>query len=184
MDAALIAFLACIATSTGGRAAQTLAALMQAHGRSPALLVTAIASSLAATAVMALLGAELASHVIGQPRGWIVAGALLLAAVELAIPVRPVRLQEPSLSLGAAALVLFARQLPDAPRLCVFAAAAALANPLPSLAGGGLASVAAIVPAWVWLEKFLRRQKLFYFIRMALAAILLGTALLIASIAP
>lgn len=180
MDAALIAFLACIATSTGGRGAQTLAALMQAHGRSPALLVTAIASGLSATAVMALLGAELASHVIGQPRGWIVAGALGLAAVELVVPVRQVRLQEPTLSLGAAALVLFTRQLLDAPRWCVFAAAAALADPLPSLAGGGLASVAAIVLARLWLENFLRRQKLFYLIRMVLAAILLGAALLIA----
>lgn len=184
MDAALIAFLACIATSTGGRAAQTLAALMQAHGRAPALLVTAITSGLAATAVMALLGAELASHVTGQPRGWIVAGALLLATMELAVPVAQIRMQEPTRSLGAAALVLFARQLPDAPRLCVFAAAAALANPMPALAGGGLASVAAIVLAWLWLEKFSQRQKLFYFIRMVLAAILLGAALLIASIAP
>lgn len=184
MDAALIAFLACIATSTGGRAVQTLGALAQALGRSPALLVTAIASGLAATAVMALLGAELSGTVIGQPRGWIIAGALLLAAVELAVPVRLVRLKEPTQSLGAAALVLFARQLADAPRWCVFAVAAALADPLPALAGGGLASTAMAALAWRWPGKFSPGRKLLYFMRMMLGATLLVAALLIASIAP
>lgn len=181
MDAALIAFVACLLTSFGGRAHLTISMLAGSLGRSPGLLIVSVATALLTTSIAAALGAAISAQFIGEARQWIVVGALMLAAIELALPVSEPKLREPTRSLGAIGLVLFARQLIDAPRLCVFASAAALASMDHAQHGGGVAATLSAAFAWTFSDRvFGIRTR--YAARIALAATLLLTTLFIGSI--
>lgn len=181
MDAALIAFAACLLTSFGGRAHLTIAMLAASLGRSGGLLFVAMATALLATVTMALAGASLSAQFAGEPRKWIIFGAVLLAAIELAIPVNQPAAKEPTRSFGAIGLALLAKQIADAPRLCVFASAAALARPDPAIAGGGLAALLATLAAWIFADLSVG-MKTRYFVRAGFAAILGMIGIFIGSI--
>ena len=73
-----------------------------------ALLSAALLTAALSAAAMALAGTWLASQFIGYARLWLVCGGLVIAALELAWPVRLPELKEPTRSLGAIALVLAA----------------------------------------------------------------------------
>ena len=106
-----------------------------------------------------------------------VAIALLLAAGECAWPNRERAPREPTRSLGAMAIVLFARQLTDASRFLVAAFAVVFATwPLAAL-GGAIGGGAAVVLAWTLggqLESRLPLRGL----RIALAVVLFVLAML------
>lgn len=137
MDAALIALAACLLTSFGGRAHLTISMLSGSLGRSPGLLVVSAATALLATLIAAALGAAVSGQFVGEARQMIVVGALLLAAIELAVSVTLAHPREPTRSLGAIGLVLFARQLIDAPRLCIFCICCGIGQYGPRSAGRG-----------------------------------------------
>ncbi|MDX1703518.1 MAG: hypothetical protein R3235_04440 [Altererythrobacter ishigakiensis] len=181
MDAALIALAACLLTSFGGRAHLTISMLSGSLGRSPGLLVVSAATALLATLIAAALGAAVSGQFVGEARQMIVVGALLLAAIELAVPVTLAHPREPTRSLGAIALVLFARQLIDAPRLCIFASAAALANMDHAVLGGGIGAVLAATMVWIFSGREFDAKTL-YSARITLAVILLLAGLFIGSI--
>lgn len=181
MDAALIALAACLLTSFGGRAQMTISLLAGSLGRSPGLLVVSVATTLLATLIAAALGAVISGQFVGEARQSIVVVALLLAAIELAVPVTLTYPREPTRSLGAIALVLLARQLIDAPRACVFASAAALASMDHAQIGGGIGAMLAATLAWIFSDRAIG-AKTRYVARLILAATLLLTALFIASI--
>lgn len=181
MDAALIAFALCTLTAFGSRAHLLIAELGETLGRAIGLLAIAAFMALLTTAIMAILGAMLAEPLVGEERQWLIVCTLLLAALELALPVKTPRLVEPTRSLGAIALVLFARQIVDAPRLCAFASAAALADPDHALAGGGLAALLSTALAWFSCNRDFP-QTTRNVVRRVLAAILMALGLFIGSI--
>ena len=108
--------------------------------------------------------------------------ALFLAAVELAWPVRAKAMREPTRSLGAALLVLLARQLTDAPRLLVFAIAAYSAAPWWTGIGGFLGSAGTSAMA-LFARELLGRDSTRRIIRRLLAACALIVAVFVASAA-
>ncbi|MBO6609018.1 hypothetical protein [Altererythrobacter sp.] len=178
MDAALIALAACLLTSFGGRAHLTISMLSGSLGRSPGLLVVSAATALLATLIAAALGAAVSGQFVGEARQMIVDGALLLAAIELAVLVNLAHPREPTRSLGAIGLVLFARQLIDAPRLCILASAAALANMDHAALGGGIGAVVAATMVWIFSGREFDAKTL-YSARITLAVILLLAGLFI-----
>lgn len=181
MDAALIAFALCSLTAFGSRVHLLIAELGGTLGRTIGLLAIATLMALLTTSIMAVLGAMLAEPLVEGQRQWLIVGALLLAAFELALPVKTPRLVQPTRSLGAIGLVLFARQIVDAPRLCTFASAAALADPDHALAGGGLAALLSTALAWFFcICDF--PQKTRNVVRRVLAATLIALGLFIGSI--
>lgn len=182
MDLAVITMLASLTAAFGGRAQQTVAHLSAALGRAPGLLVVAVATSALTAAVMAFAGAWLSSQFVGLPRAAIVIAALALAAIELARPVRLAAPKEPTRSLGAIALALLWQQLFDAPRLLVFAAAAALANATPALWGGAIGASIGVTLGWA-ASPALQQKLPIRFLRLALSACTIVAAISIALIA-
>jgi hypothetical protein len=179
MDQALIIMLASFAATFGGPAQATVATLQIALGRSLGLLLVACAASVLASLAMAYLGAAFSSQLIGGQRGLIVCGALVLGAMELAWPRRVAAPKEPTRSLGAIALVLFVRQIFDAPRWIAFAGGAALASGAPAAWGGAIGAGAAMLFAWLLPRQF-ERHRLLRAVRLATALIAAFAAVLVA----
>lgn len=149
---ALIVPLAAFAATCGGRTQVTLAQLARALGGGGPVLLAALGTSALTSLAMALAGAWLGSLAGGEARAALAGAGLTLAAIELAWPLRPVMLREPTRSLGAIALVLAARQALDAARWIAFASAAALADPAAPALGaavgsGGALALASLAPA-------------------------------------
>ncbi|RGP42207.1 hypothetical protein BPTFM16_02519 [Altererythrobacter insulae] len=177
----MIAFALCTLTAFGGRAQLLIAELGRTLGRKIGLLAIAALTALLTTAMMAILGAMFAEPLVGSQRQLLIVGAFLLAALELALPVKSPRLVEPTRSLGAIALVLFARQIVDAPRLCALASAAALADPDHALVGGGLAALFFSALAWFFCHREFP-QTTRNVVRWGLSATLIALGLFIGSI--
>jgi putative Ca2+/H+ antiporter (TMEM165/GDT1 family) len=148
MDSFLLALLLVFALALGGRDQWLVALWADALGRSGALLAIAIASACAAAGVMAWVGAEFAAMLPRRAAQMLVAFALALAAAELALPVRVKAPREPTRSLGAIGIVLFARQVGDGARFVVFALAAGATMSITAALGGALAGAAAVTLGW------------------------------------
>lgn len=153
MDLALIVMLASFAAALGGPAQLTIARLGAGLGRNGGLLLAGLATAALTAIAMAGAGAWLANQASADSRLLLVCGALLLAAIELAWPVRIVAPKEPTRSLGAITLVLLGRQLFDAPRWIAFAGGAAIAvgAPAGTPAAGGAAIGAGLAMLLGWL---------------------------------
>ena len=117
MTPLLFAMVASLLAATGARDQLLVARLAAALGRGNGLLVVALASSAMTATIAAWAGAMLARTMSESAATMFVAIALLLAAGECAWPNRERAPREPTRSLGAMAIVLFARQLTDASRL-------------------------------------------------------------------
>ncbi len=178
MDSFLLALLLVFALALGGRDQLMVGTWADSLGRSKPLLLIAMASAALAAGVMAWVGAEFAALLPRRASQMLVAFALGLAAIELALPVRLNAPREPTRSLGAILLVLFARQLGDAARFTVFALAAWSAVPLTAGLGGALAGTAAVMLGWVIGADGLARFPL-RAVRIGLAGVLLIAALFI-----
>lgn len=119
----LMAIAAGFVAANGGRAQWLVARLSQDLGASRGLLSGALATSSITMGVAAWLGAMAGAN-LGEAALQAFAAACLLGATgELLWPVREPRASEPTRSLGAISLVLMTRQVFDAPRLIVLAAA-------------------------------------------------------------
>lgn len=173
MTSLLFAMVASFVAAFGARDQLLVARLAGVLGSANGLLVVALASSALTASIAAWFGSVLASTMSASAATMFVAIALLLAAFECAWPNRDRVPREPTRSLGAAFIVLFARQLTDASRFLVVAFAVIFASwPLAALGGaiGGGAAVAIGWSAGAALEKSIPLRRL----RIGLAVILFG----------
>ncbi|MDJ0643170.1 MAG: TMEM165/GDT1 family protein [Erythrobacter sp.] len=178
MDAFLFTLLLVVAVSLGGRDQLIVARLSEALQQSwPLLAVGAVVSSVSA-GLMALAGATLADILPPRAADMLVAFALAIAAFELFWPVRLKAMEEPTRSLGAAGIVLLARQVGDAARFVIFAFAAEATYPLVTVIGGAIGGFAALSIGWTMGAR-LERQIPLRPIRLAIGACLIIAALVI-----
>ncbi|MEW4449054.1 hypothetical protein [Qipengyuania sp. JC766] len=148
MSGFLFAFVAVFVTSFGGRDQLLVAELTGRLGSTIGLAVTACLTVILATVAMTLAGDTVASLLPVSARSMLVAIALIFVAIELFWPMKPLALAEPTRSLAAIGIVLFARQIGDAARFCVFALAAAYAGNWAVGAGGVMGGVTVMILAW------------------------------------
>lgn len=149
MTAFLFALLATIAAGFGARDQFLVAVLRDRLGQSGGLLLVALASAVGTAAIAAWFGTLIGKTMSSDAETMFVAIALFVAAVECALPVRRIAPNEPTRSLGAIAIVLFARQLTDAARFLVLAVAAAYAAPEMAALGGALGGMAIVAMGWI-----------------------------------
>ncbi len=97
---------------------------------------------------MAWIGVEFAALLPRPAAQMLVAFALMLAAAELAWPVRAEAPREPTRSLGALGLVLLARQIGDGARFAVFALAVWTTSPVTAALGGAMGGAGAVLIGW------------------------------------
>ncbi|MEP5938093.1 MAG: hypothetical protein ABJ239_07195 [Erythrobacter sp.] len=184
MEIFAFTLIAVMLTSLVGKDARVVADLSAKLGAGPGLYSVSALSAIATAGAMAWLGAEFSSWLIGAARGYLIAGALLAAAAMLLTPVELTLPREPTRSHGAIGLVLLARQIIDAPRLLIFAAAAAKAEALAPFLAGGLGSI--IILLWAVAAArplgstrrmvFLRRSMALCLGALAIAAIMIAHA--------
>ena len=160
MTAFLFAMVAAFAAGFGARDQQLVAALRDRLGPSGGLLLVAIVCALVAAGAAAWFGALIGTTMSRDASTMFVAIALLVAAVECAWPRRKADPQEPTRSLGAIGIVLFARQLTDAGRFLVLAVAAAYAAPAMAALGGAIGGAASVALGWSLGEKGLGKLPL------------------------
>ncbi|QUL37864.1 hypothetical protein [Erythrobacter sp. JK5] len=149
MDTFMFTLLLVFAVSLGARDQLIVARLSGALERPWPLLAVGGACSLASAAAMAWAGAAMAALLPARAADMLVAFALAIAAFELGWAVRLKRIDEPTRSLGAIGIVLFARQLGDAARFVIFALAAEATYPVTAALGGALGGFAAIALGWM-----------------------------------
>ena len=142
------------------------------------LLIAGFVTAKATAAIAALLGAWAASFLIGQSRAWLVAAALIVAAVMMVRGPRTKPLAEPTRSLGAMGLVLFAKQAADPARWVIFASAAALGKAQHAMLGGGFGVAFVLILCW-WLNERVTAYAHHSIVRNAIGALFVLTALLI-----
>ncbi len=153
MTGLLFALLATLLVGVGARDQVLVAQLAERQGARPGLLLVAIASGMAAAGLAAWGGAQVAGLMVGNARLFLVALALGLAGLEL-IVLRPrVAPAEPTHSLGAFGIVIFAMQLTDAARFLVFALAALTRAPLTTGLGGAVGAALVVGAGWMLLGR-------------------------------
>jgi hypothetical protein len=142
-------FLAVLFAGIGARDQAAVAALTRRQGARPGVLLVGIAVCFG-TAAFAGWAAQAFSPLLSpNARLFFAALALLLAGGE-SLLLSPGRgPQEPTLSLGALAIVLVAHQATDAARFLIFAIAVAANAPVLAAIGGAAASVAMLSAGWL-----------------------------------
>ncbi len=178
MTSLLFALVASFLAATGARDQLIVAQIRARLGPSPGLLAVALASATGTAFIAAWVGGRLGRTMSADATTMFVAVALLLGAVECAWPNRLRPPEEPTRSLGAIAIVLFARQLTDASRFLVAAFAAGFASPTLAGLGGAIGGGAALAIGWAAGESLERGLPL-RGLRMALAGVLFVLALLV-----
>lgn len=173
MAAFLLALVAVLAVSLGGRDQLLVARLAERLGKGGGLLAVGFLASTITALLMAAAGLAMALLLPGAAADMLVAIALLFAAVELAWQRGTKLPEEPTRSLFATFVVLLARQLGDAARFCVFAFAAGGSAWLAGIGGalGGTAALALGIALAGELAGWPLRL-----IRLVLAGVLLITA--------
>jgi hypothetical protein len=149
MTGLLFALLATLLVGVGARDQVLVAQLAQRQGGRPSLLLVAIASGMLAAGLAAWGGAQVAGLMVGNARLFLVALALGLAGLELIIFRPRAAPAEPTHSLGAFAIVIFAMQLTDAARFVVFALAALTRAPLTTGLGGAVGAALVVGAGWL-----------------------------------
>jgi putative Ca2+/H+ antiporter (TMEM165/GDT1 family) len=178
MSSLLFAFVGSFLVSFGARDQLLVARLRTALGPSTSLLAVAILSSTATAFIAAWIGGQLSQIMSASAATMFVAFALLAAAFELAWPNRVAKQEEPTSSLGAIFIVLFARQISDASRFVILALAVALASPALAGLGGAIAGSATVAIGWALSEELERKVPLRP-IRVSLALALATVAVII-----
>ena len=173
MTGFLLAFLGVILAGIGARDQATVVGLVERQGSRPALLLVGIATSVITAAVMAWAAIAVSPMLTAKARLFFAAMAVGLAGLESLVLSPGRKPQEPTASLGAAAIVLLAAQLTDAARFLVLGIAVALAAPWPAGIGGAAGGAAVLAAAWLAPEHFTHAR-----LRKARRTIGLGLALL------
>ncbi|WP_171033090.1 TMEM165/GDT1 family protein [Qipengyuania marisflavi] len=179
MTALLFAMVGSFLVAAGARDQKMVAYLRAALGASPALLGVGIVSAVLTAAIAAYAGAYLSATMSEDAATMFIAIALLLAAAELAWPDKSKPPAEPTRSLGAIFIVLFARQLTDGSRFLIAAFSAVLASPVLAGIGGALGGAAAVAVGWAMGSELearlpLRAMRLGFAALLLLPAIYLG----------
>ena len=173
-----LALVAVMLAGFGARDQLILASISQAQPNRPALLITGALTATAATAL--IVWASQAMGELRQPdaRTWLGTFALVIAGIELLAARRARKMEQPTPSLGALALVLLARQVLDAARLLVFALCVSTGAPVAVALGGVSASLVLLWFAWAHPQVPLDPRVFVY--RKVAGALLLGAALVFA----
>lgn len=158
MSGFFFTFLAVILAGLGARDQATVAELTQMQGKRPGVLAVAVAVSVVTAVVAAWVGSALVPLLAGKARATLAVLALGLAGAESLLLRAGRKPEEPTLSLGALAIVLLAHQLADSARLLVFAVAVASAAPLPAGIGGAVGGTVVVAAAWAWPEHLTARR--------------------------
>jgi hypothetical protein len=167
--------LAVLLAGMAARDQLAVAGLTLRQGARPGVLATGIVISIATGAAAAWAGSLAAPLLPSNARLFLAALALGFAGGESLLFSPGRNPEEPTLSLGALALVLIARQLTDAARFLVFAIAVATNAPIPAGLGGMIGGVALLTAAWLapeWVTLPLLRR-----LRRMVGAVLLLVAL-------
>lgn len=148
MPALFLALLTCALATASGRPAVLTARLAARLGGGAALLAAGWVTAAAASALAAWAAAWVGPSMAPAVKTMFVAIALFACAVELLLVRPPSTVAEPTRSLGAISMVLFAGQLTDAARFLVLALALATAAPVSAALGGAIGSGGALTAAW------------------------------------
>jgi Ca2+/H+ antiporter, TMEM165/GDT1 family len=160
MAGLLFALIATLLAGIGARDQVLVAQLSQRQGARPGLLLVAIGSGCVAATLAAWGGAQVADLLGSNARRFLVAA-------------------EPTHSLGAFAIVIFAAQLSDAARFLIFALTALTSAPWPTALGGAVG--AAVVVATGWANPGMAHESWLAPARRGLGIVLLLIALGIAT---
>ncbi|MEP3421528.1 MAG: hypothetical protein ABJN35_07335 [Erythrobacter sp.] len=179
MDSFLFCLILTTAIAIGGREQLIIAQFSEQLERSTPLIFTGAVCAVAAAAVMAFAGANMAAILPQRAADMLVAFALAIAAFELFWPVKVKPMKEPTRSYIAIGVVLLARQIGDAPRFVIFAFAAEATYPTTAMIGGAIGGVAAVALGWTLglsqMRKFpLRAYRATLGVCLFLAALLIG----------
>ena len=161
----------------GARDQATVAGLIRRQGARPGVLLVALACAVLA-AVAAGWAASLLLSTLPPPARAIFAGlALALAGGELLLFVPKRSPREPTNSLGALSLVLFAQELTDAARFLIFGLGVGLAAPYAAATGGALGGMVLAGLAWGAPQVFEWRG--LNWVRRAVSVLLLFAAIVL-----
>lgn len=148
MSAAFFAMLASLLAGIGARDQAVVSAMSAKQPGRVSLVWLAVLCSCASASVAGGAAAMILPQLVPDARTMLAAIALGLAGLESLIT-RPARRPvEPTRSLGAFTIVVFAQQLTDSARFLVFAIAVAFAAPVAAAAGGAAGGVIVVVMAW------------------------------------
>lgn len=156
MSGFLFAFVAALIAGFGARDQVMIAHLSARLGPRASLLLVAWAGAASASALAAWGAAALAGQVPDAARLLLAAIALAAAGVEALVLRPPAPPAEPTRSLAAIAIVVFAFQLTDSVRFLAFAVALATAAPVAAGAGTAAASIVALGAAGLAGSELLR----------------------------
>ena len=148
MPALFLALLTSALALVGAKPAALTARLSRELGSGAGLFAVCWATAIATSALAGWAGASMAPLMAPAAKAMLVAAALALAALELLLTRSRAAPAEPTRSLGAMALVLFAGQITDAARFFVLALAVATGAPMLAAVGGALGSGAVLTAAW------------------------------------
>ncbi|MEJ5978513.1 hypothetical protein WG901_17815 [Novosphingobium sp. PS1R-30] len=177
MSGLYFAFLCVLVAGLGARDQTTVAALSARQGSRPGVLLTGILVSLATAAFAAWAAYFTIPLLVPKARLVMAAIALALAAGESLWPFATRRMEEPTASLGALAIVLLAHQLTDAARFLIFAIAVTFAAPVSAGIGGAAGAAVMLAAGWLLPETFADRRV--RTARRAMGAVLLLAALVV-----
>ncbi len=152
MSAFFLTFLATALAIVCGRESIRVARLAAARAGSLALVPAILAAGFAQAAIAASLAGELGKLLTPETRPLIVAIALAVAGAEVLVLRAAPRPREPTFSIGATVLVLFAELVTGAAGLLVLALGVATAVPVLAGAGGALGAMAALGAAMLARE--------------------------------
>ena len=144
MSGFFYAFLAVLLAGIGARDQLLMGHLSAGAANRYRLLVVGIMVGVVTSALAGWAAHELAPELTRQTRLLMAGLALLVAGLESLLMPRPKAPKEPTLSLGAAAVVFFAHQITDAARLVIFALAVSIGSKW-AVAGGLLGGTFALL---------------------------------------
>ena len=152
MTGLLLALIATLIVGLGARDQVLTAQFANRRGGGTMVLPVAIVSGAAGAVLAAWAGAQIAGLMTGNARLFLVGLALGLAGLEMLVFKPRVAPAEPTRSLGAFAIVIFAAQLTDAARFVIFALAALTRAPLTVGLGGAIGAALVVALGVVALE--------------------------------
>ncbi len=174
MSGTLFALLATLLAGIGARDQLTMAALAARGGQHWVMLVIGMVCAIATAALAAFAAKAVVPLLASDARQLLAAMALGFAGAEmLVLRAKPLG-TEPTQSLGATAIVLFAQQLTDAARFIVFALAVATSAPLAAGIGGAAGGAAVIALGWLGADELAGRN--LRLVRLAGGCVLLAVA--------
>jgi len=159
MTAFFLSFLAVGLAMLAGREAVRVSRIAGSGASAGALFAVVAVVGIVACGLAAWLAGEFAQLLSSRQQSWFVAAALVLAGLEVIFLDAPKAPSEPTHSLGAMAIVLFAGVLADASGLLIISLSIATGAPAMVATGGALAvagvlgAAAMAGPAWEKLPR-------------------------------